>query len=70
MSKLWKQYEFWKKASNYSTVLIVVYLILSFSLNKSLLYVRFVIAIIGALTVLFLLLSEIMKFIIKKKADY
>lgn len=70
MSKLWKEYEFWKKASNYATLLLVVYLILLFSLNKSLLYVRFIIAIMGVLTLLFLLFSEIKKFIIKRKGGY
>jgi len=70
MSKLWKQFESWKKVSNYSTILLIVFFILLAILNKNLLYTRFIIAIFGALIVLLLVLSEIMKFIIKKKGGY
>ncbi len=70
MSKIWKQYEFWKKVSNYSTILNGLFFILLVFFDKALGRFAFPVALLTALSVMVFVISEIMKFIKKKKGGY
>ena len=63
-----KNIDFWKKTSNYSTILLVLMLILFFFFDKYIQQKHLdTISYIGIILLFLFVLSELMKFILKRK---
>ncbi len=62
-----KNYTFWGKASNYSIFVCGIVLIAKMFFRKYLENIILPLLVVGGISLLIFLLSELMKFIIKKK---